>query len=265
MQPSGFLTSTFDVAELVLYAFFLFFAGLIYYLRREDKREGYPLVSERSDRAGRVTVRGFPNPPPPKVFIKHHHEDEGIPPRRERDLTGIVAPAENWPGAPFVPLGDPMQDGVGSASYAQRADVPDLTFDDQLPKIVPLRVANGYYLAPEDPDPRGMEVVGADGIVAGTVHEVWVDRSETFIRLLEVDVAPFLGVPQRRVLVPTQLVRIDPKRRRVTVKSALAHQIAAAPGIKNPDEITLLEEDRIAGYFAGGHLYATPKRLGPVL
>jgi photosynthetic reaction center H subunit len=261
---TGAFTSTFDVAELALYAFFLFFLGLVFYLRREDKREGYPLESDRSDRTSRVQVQGFPFPPGPKKLHLFHEPDELLD-RRERDLTGILAPAERWPGAPFVPLGDPMQDGVGSASYAQRSDVPDLTFDEQLPKIVPLRVATSYYLAPEDPDPRGMEVVGADGIVAGTVSDVWIDRSETFIRLLEVDVAPFLGVPQRHVLVPTQLVRIDVRRRRVTVKSTLARQIAAAPTVKNPDQITLLEEDRIAGYFAGGHLYATPKRLGPVL
>ncbi len=261
MPPASF-TGTFDVAELAFYAFVLFFLGLVFYLRREDKREGYPLETERRD--GRVTVQGFPLPPKPKKF-KLYHEPQELLERRERDLTGILAPAEGWPGAPFVPLGDPMQDGVGSASYAQRSDVPDVTFDDQGPKIVPLRVANGYYLAPQDPDPRGMEVVGADGIVAGTVSDVWIDRSETFIRFLEVDVAPFQGVPQRHVLVPTQLIRIDVKNRRVTVKSALARQIAAAPMVKNPDQITLLEEDRIAGYFAGGHLYATPKRLGPVL
>ncbi len=35
-----------DVAQLVLYAFWFFFAGLIFYLRREDRREGYPLESE---------------------------------------------------------------------------------------------------------------------------------------------------------------------------------------------------------------------------
>jgi photosynthetic reaction center H subunit len=100
-----------------------------------------------------VQVQGFPFPPGPKKFRLFHEPDELLD-RRERDLTGILAPAERWPGAPFVPLGDPMQDGVGSASYAQRSDVPDLTFDEQLPKIVPLRVATGYYLAPEDPDPK---------------------------------------------------------------------------------------------------------------
>lgn len=260
-MPSSSFTTTFDVAELAFYAFVLFFFGLVFYLRREDKREGYPLISDRSDR---VTVQGFPFAPPPKVY-RLLHEPQEIMERHERNLDGILAPAENWPGAPQVPLGDPMQDGVGSASYAERAEVPDLTFDEQLPKIVPLRAADGYYLAAEDPDPRGMEVFGADGVLAGTVEDVWVDRSETFVHFLEVDVAPFLGAQKPRVLVPMRLVRIDAKRRRVTVKSVFAHQIAAAPGIKNPDQITMREEDRIAGYYAGGHLYAAPQRLGPIL
>ena len=42
----GSLTSYMDVAQVVLYAFFMFFAGLIFYLRREDRREGYPLENE---------------------------------------------------------------------------------------------------------------------------------------------------------------------------------------------------------------------------
>lgn len=263
MPPAAF-TSTFDIAELAFYVFVLFFLGLVFYLRREDKREGYPLISDRSDRANRVTVKGFPNPPGPKKFILYH-EPPDLLNRRERDLDGILAPSEGFPGAAFVPLGDPMQDGVGSASYAQRSEAVDVTFDEQLPKIVPLRVATGYYLAAEDPDPRGMEVVGADGIVAGTVSDVWIDRSETFAHFLEVEVAPFLGAQRPTVLVPIRLTRIDAKRRRVTVKSVLARQIATAPGIKNPDQISFREEDRIAGYFAGGHLYATPKRTEPLL
>jgi len=67
------------------------------------------------------------------------------------------------------------------------------------------------------------------------------------------------------VLVPVRLARIDAKRRRVTVKSVLARQIATAPGTKHPEKITFREEDRIAGYFAGGHVYATPKRTEPLL
>lgn len=56
-----------DGAQIVLYAFWLFFFGLIYYLRREDKREGYPLESERGP------VQGFPAVPETKVFNTAHH------------------------------------------------------------------------------------------------------------------------------------------------------------------------------------------------
>lgn len=55
-----------DGAQIVLYAFWLFFFGLVYYLRREDKREGYPLESERGP------VQGFPAVPETKVFNTAH-------------------------------------------------------------------------------------------------------------------------------------------------------------------------------------------------
>ncbi len=36
------------------------------------------------------------------------------------------------------------------------------------------------------------------------------------------------------------------------------------PGLRNPDQVTLLEEDRISAYYGGGTLYAEPSRLGPL-
>ena len=53
-----------DVAQLVLYAFFAFFAGLVWYLRKEDRREGYPLESEIAG----VKPRGWLFLPEPKTF-----------------------------------------------------------------------------------------------------------------------------------------------------------------------------------------------------
>ena len=44
------IVGTYDVAELVFYAFVLFFLGLMVYLRREDRREGYPLEDEVTGR-----------------------------------------------------------------------------------------------------------------------------------------------------------------------------------------------------------------------
>lgn len=57
-----------DVAQLAIWAFWLFFAALVYYLRREDKREGYPLATK--DVGGKV--QGFPAYPGPKEFVDHH-------------------------------------------------------------------------------------------------------------------------------------------------------------------------------------------------
>ena len=42
----------FDGATIALYAFWLFFFGLVIYLRREDRREGYPLESPQEPREG---------------------------------------------------------------------------------------------------------------------------------------------------------------------------------------------------------------------
>lgn len=257
-MQTGAITGYIDVAQLTLYAFWLFFAGLIYYLRREDKREGYPCVT---DKPRSVPVQGWPAIPSPKVFRMQHGDDVLAPGDRGDKRPLAMRPHEPWYGSAWDPTGDPMRDGIGPGSYAERADVPDMTFDDEQPKIVPLRAAPDFFLATEDPDPRGMEVVGADRRRAGTVVEVWIDRSEVIARYLEVE----LDGGGRRVLVPLNLSKIDARRRRITVKSILAGQFEGVPELKNPDTITLLEEDRIVAYYGGGKLYAEPSRLGPVL
>ncbi len=140
---------------------------LVFWLHREGKREGYPLVSDRSDRPNFGTIHGFPETPPPKVFLLHHPHGATVTQGQnpERDITGLIV--ENpYNGSPFDPKGDPMKDGIGAASYAMRADTPDLAFDDNLPKIVPLRAAPGWTIPEEDPDPRGKSVTTLDGETA---------------------------------------------------------------------------------------------------
>jgi photosynthetic reaction center H subunit len=51
----------------------------------------------------------------------------------------------------------------------------------------------------------------------------------------------------------------------VKVVAITSRQFADVPAIKNPDQVTRLEEDKITGYFAGGHLYATPQRQEPLI
>ena len=150
-----------------MYVFWLGFAGLIFYLRREDKREGYPLVSDRSRS---IKVQGFPNIPTPKTFLTQH--GPVYAPRAEVPDVINARVAGKWLGAPLDPTGDPMLAAMGPGSYAQhRADIPDYTFDDNLPKIVPLRSVPEFFLAWEDPNVIGMAVFGDDGVQAGTVSD----------------------------------------------------------------------------------------------
>ncbi len=252
----GAITDYIDVAQVVLYAFWIFFAGLILYLRREDKREGYPL---ESDRSGRILVQGLPGMPKPKTF---RIADGSVvyAPNAYRDTRVIkAAPMGLYPGAPLEPTGNPMLDAVGPASFAERANHPDYTIDGT-PMIVPSRLAPGYGVSSKDPNPLGMEVCGADRVVGGVVTDIWVDRAEPQIRYIE------LKTPGgRQVLLPFTFAKFDAGRRRVNVRSILGSQFATVPTTASRDQITRREEDQIQAYYSGGTLYATPARAEPLL
>ena len=254
---TGAITQYIDLAQIALYVFWGFFAALIYYLHQENKREGYPLESERS---GHVTVQGFPPIPSPKTYLLRDGRTVTVPNRlrEERDLA--AEPNGAYLGAPLEPTGDPMLAGVGPGSWAQRADVPDTTLDGEL-RIVPLRVTKGYGVSRKDPNPIGMPVLGADGEVGGEVIDLWVDRAEALFRYLEVEVPTTAG--PRHVLLPINFSKID--RQCVRVRSILGSQFAQVPGLRTQDRITLLEEDKIVAYYGAGTLYATPQRQEPLL
>jgi photosynthetic reaction center H subunit len=65
------------------------------------------------------------------------------------------------------------------------------------------------------------------------------------------------------VLLPMNFSRVG--SREVKVRSILAAQFAQVPATRNPDAVTLLEEDKIMGYYGGGTLYATLARQEPLL
>ncbi|MEK8031287.1 photosynthetic reaction center subunit H [Ideonella sp. DXS29W] len=256
-MQTGAITPTIDVAQVVLYAFWIFFAGLVTYLLRENKREGYPLESDRSARAPRVPIQGWPSIPSPKTYLLRDGSSVSVPRPASAPAPLSARPSGPWPGAPLVPDGDPMQAGVGPGSYAERADVPDTTLDGA-PRLLPLRVLAGFGVDHGDPDPRGLPVIGADGAVAGTVTELWVDQAEMLFRYLEV------ALPQGpSVLLPINFARIDDHR--VRVRSLCADQFAGVPALRVPDRVTLLEEEKIMAYFGAGTLYATPDRQEPLL
>jgi len=263
-MPFGAITEYIDVAQLVLYVFWIFFAGLIFYIRREDKREGYPLESDRTENTGRVSVQGFPSIPTPKRFLLPDGSTYFAPDFKRDERPVPAEPAGNFPGAPLIPTGDPLKDQIGAASYAERHDIPELTWHNE-PKIVPISQAEGWDVIDSDPDPRGMPVYCADGESAGTCVDIWVDKPESIIRYLEVECGTE-QTPNRR-FVPFFLTTIkgNARRRWVNVKSVTASQLKDAPTLKSRSQITRLEEDKIMGYFGGGHLHAMPERAEPLV
>jgi photosynthetic reaction center H subunit len=256
---TGAFTGYFDVAQVVLYIFWIFFAGVIIYLRKEDKREGYPLESERS---AHIKVQGFPAIPVAKTFrlATGHNIVAPVAGGNPRDSRSLLARESSpIPGSPLVPVGNPMLAGVGPGSWVEREDEPENMINGE-PLIVPLRVAAGFSVASEDPDPRGMDVVGGDKQIAGTVKDLWVDRAEPQIRYLEVELNS-----GRSVILPIHFSKFDIGRGRVNVRSILSTQFDDVPALRNPDRITKLEEDKITAYYAGGTLYATPARSEPFI
>jgi photosynthetic reaction center H subunit len=104
-------------------------------------------------------------------------------------------------------------------------------------------------------------VVAADRRVAGVIKDIWVDRAESFIRFYEIALADGGG----DVLMPAPFGLVDRARRRIQVDAILADQFANVPKLRDPDQVTMFEEEKIAAYYAAGTLYATPARVEPLL
>jgi len=102
-----------------------------------------------------------------------------------------------------------------------------------------------------------MQVYGADDHSAGVISDVWIDHMESMIRYLEIQLTG-----GGHVLMPMNFAKIHSNR--VSVNAILSAQFKQVPVIKNPEQITLLEEEKIMAYFGAGTLYATPQRQEPV-
>ncbi|MEM1138878.1 MAG: photosynthetic reaction center subunit H [Pseudomonadota bacterium] len=247
-----------DVAVLTLYVFWLFFAGLIFYIRQEDRREGYPLEDDMSGKFDKDPWLWLPKA---KTYDLPHGLGTKSLPNAERDTRPLNAERMGrYDGSPLVPTGDPMGDNIGPGSWAERADRPDLNMEGHI-RIVPMRTAGQFSVAKGDPDPRGLTIFGCDKEKAGVVSDVWVDTAESLIRYLEVTIGE--GELARTVVVPNGFATMRKTmqgNRYYYVHAITADQFKGVPALANPNQITLLEEDKIMGYFGGGQLYATPRR-----
>jgi photosynthetic reaction center H subunit len=252
-----------DAAELAFWVFFLFFIGLVIWLRREDRREGYPLESDVSGRL--LHNDGLLQTAPTKIF--HLPFDQGsvtTPKREAREPINVpnARRTAGWSGSPIEPTGSGIGAGIGPGAYAQRSDFPDVAHDGK-PRIVPIGNSE-MTVVTQDRDPRGMVMLGADGAVAGTVTDIWVDRSESMIRYLTVALEPNIEA-KGSAIVPVTMVIIDQSKGQVRCSALNASQFAGAPGVATAGVITRLEEEMIVGHFGSGYLYASSDRQEPFI
>jgi len=253
MQTVGNITGYIDLAQILLYVFWVFFGGLIWYLVMENHREGYPMESSSN---GRVVVKGFPIPSP-KTFLLEDGTSVTVPDLARKEPAYNAVATSPSSGSPIEPKGDAMTAAVGAGAYASRQDVPERSAHGE-PLIQPLRIAHEYSVATQDVDPRGLPVMAGDGKQGGTVKDIWIDTAEMMFRYLEVEISE-----GRSVLLPITFSQI--RRNQVEVHAIYARHFAAVPALRNANQITKLEEEKISAFYGGGTLYADAKRSEPLI
>ena len=267
----GYITQYIDVAQLALYLFWLFFVFLVLYLNKESRREGFPLRFHENDRGAPSTDHKVPEP---KTYELLNGETVQLPSGKNDDHRDLNAtPLGPWPGAPLVPNGDAMIDGLGAAAWTERADHPDATNEGE-PRIVPLSSlpADEFFVAKQSSDPRGMDVRACDDVIVGKITEIMLDRMEMLPRYYQVALNS-----GKTVLLPMMYMKlrrkrqapaegslaerlIDGRQKEVRVVSLNAAQFENIPLCRSNDVVTLLEEDKIQAYYGGAHVYGSPQR-----
>jgi photosynthetic reaction center H subunit len=253
----AYIVGTFDVAELAFLLFFGFFIALVFYLNKESRREGYPLEDEETGKIHPGSLFDGDK----KSFQLPHGRGTYVPEDVARDDINVPAvQAFRGAGAPFVPTGNPMKDGMGPAAWANRSKYPDLTFDGR-PRIVPIAQSHELIVSPNDPELIGWPVMAADKQIVGKVSDIWVDQAEHIIRYLEVETTT-----GKKVLAPMMVAAVqtkgffDDKPELVEIDAITAAQFEDVPALETAGIITRYEEDRVQAYFGGGYMYATPER-----
>ncbi len=255
---TGTFFGEFDLASLTLWLFWGFFALLIIYIQRENMREGYPLEDDEGNASSNPSMWPLPKD---KTFDLPHGRGQVVVPSGQAPERADIAMKRVGPGNgyPLEPTGDPMLDGVGPASWAPRRDAPELDGHGH-PKIIPMSSNEAFKFA-AGRDPRGLPVMSGDDEIVGRVVDMWVDEPEQLVRYLEYTLDAKWGTGNR--LVPLTMARINSDH--VMVRSIYGKHFGSVPAHASATQVTVLEEDKICGYYGGGLLYADAKRQNPKL
>ena len=252
----GNITELIDLPDAAFWTFFVLFVLLCIWLRREDKREGYPM---RASPFTDEQLLGFPTPPPPHTYLLNEGGTLQAPHLYEQAPTHAV-PLHGHDGTPFSPVGNPLLAGIGPGAWVKRRMGPDLTETGE-EIYQPMRVMSGWAIAPGETDPIGMAVFDRRFRPIGRVVDVWIDRGSNVIRMFEVLPPPDLAVGP--VLVPIYHTVIKERAREVRVTALHAHQLADIPRPARPTSITAQEHEQLNAYFAAGRFYANSPLTDP--
>ncbi|WMS41908.1 hypothetical protein RDV64_17830 [Acuticoccus sp. MNP-M23] len=236
-----------DVAFLCVVAFVIFLFVLVFYLRREDKREGYPLIGVSGARHPRLTLsEGFPPMPAPKTFHLPHGRDPVTVPREE-----VPEPLHDVTGRPAygLPLESPrpLSAGIGAAAFqAQKPDLPDLTNEGE-PKLLSLNSHPDHYIPRGGADPRGWVLADKEGLPVGRIVDIWFNQAEYDVRYFSYSIDGVVGL----WLAPTYFCALDRARGTARV-TTLPLEALRHPPVRAGEVVTFRDEDRVNGFFAGG-------------
>ena len=206
----------------------------IFYIQRENMREGYPM--EDDDGIRHRPIRGPSLCPPTRRSILPHGRKVTltVPSGQRRGSVRIMAmrrtSSENN-GFPLEPTGDPMLDGIGvrQAWANRREDAPELDGHGH-PKIVPM--SKKERLLTTQPWHRPARDAGCGGRrfeVVGKITDMWIDEPEQTGPLSrDLDLDAKVGVEGKR-LVPLTLARIWGGK--VKINSIYGKHFATVPTI----------------------------------
>lgn len=247
-MPLFSITRYIDGADAAFWLFIVGFVEVVIYLRRLDKREGYPMKASPFDDTPSL---GFPLPLAPHTF-ELNEGGTTVAPHHYPQAPISARPLHGFAGTPLVPIGNPLLAGVGPGAWVMRSNEPMLTEKGEL-MLQPLRLLDDWSMSDKDADPRGMAVLDRRWRRIGVVGDVWIDRSTKAARLFEVTLDSSLATGP--VLVPLYHPVIDEKTREMRVTALEAHQFAEVPRPVHDDRITAREDERLNAYYAAGEFW----------
>jgi len=108
-------------------------------------------------------------------------------------------------------------------------------------------------LAEADQDIRNRIVIDSHGADIGKIDDLFIDRSERKVRMLQIRAGGFLRLGERHFLLPVEAIT-DVTAKEVYVNVTLEHVVASPP--YDPKLIELTTRDLVAPYY--GHFAINP-------